>query len=72
MKLSDYKVLLDLTKTIQEAVEGYFKTLNIPFSEIKVLSYQPTFVVVSRVYNGKDHIQSISIWSLVDDKIKGG
>ena len=72
MKLNEYKMLLDLNVKIQKAAEEYYTKLSIPYASVRISDIQNTFVVLTRVYEGRDYVQSVSIWSLVDDPQSSG
>lgn len=72
MKLSDYRVLLDQKQALQRAAESYYAKLSIPFTSITVTDTQNSFVVIRRTCESKEYVQSVSIWSLIEDKQPGG
>ncbi len=71
MKLSDYKTLLDLNAELQQAACSYYTRMGIPSDLVVIKDTQGAFVVVSRMYESKEYLQSLSIWSLVEDQSNG-
>ena len=72
MKLSEYKSLLDLNILLLTAAKDYYILAGIPFDTVVVRDTQGTFVVVSRMYESREYLQSLSIWSLIEDPEAGG
>lgn len=70
MKLSDYRQLFILKTELENSTTTLLKQSGAVFDSVKIIEVYDTFFVAHIKTGDRDDFQSISIWSVLEDKKK--